>query len=84
MLTTYYDTRSVANNTYVSKGQLSPYLTGAILTNSFILQTSLSNYKTNALVDAALNLRILKTSLTYNTDALLNAISSLTNYRTIT
>lgn len=54
------------------------------MTNSFVLQTSIPSYKTDALITTALNLRILKTSLTYNTDTLLNAISSLVNYRTIT
>jgi hypothetical protein len=82
-----YYTQNVSLNTFVSKGQLSPYLTGTILTNKFnlyVLITDISNYNTNAKIDTKFGLYILKTSLTYNTDALLNAISSLTNYYTKT
>ena len=44
MLTTYYDTRSVSSNTYVSKGQLSPYTTGTIITNALNLRFLKADY----------------------------------------
>ena len=44
MLTTYYDTRSVSGNTYVSKGQLSPYLSGTIITNYLNLRCLKTDY----------------------------------------
>ena len=81
MLTTYYDTRSVSGNTYVSKGQLFPYTSGTSLNNAFVLQTSISNYKTNALIDAALALKLSIT--TYNSEkSTFLVATSLTPYRT--
>ena len=44
MLTTYYDTKSVSGNTYVSKGQLSPYLSGTIITNYLNLRCLKTDY----------------------------------------
>ena len=44
MLTTYYATINVSNNTYVSKAQLTPYFSGTIITNALNLRCLKTDY----------------------------------------
>ena len=49
MLTTYYATINVSNNTYTSKGAMSPYLSGTIITTALNLKLNITTYNTDKL-----------------------------------